>query len=197
MRFMSKRHIITICGMLGSGKSTAAKRVATALEYPHYSGGDFARTMAKEYGVTLAELNARAEKEPQIDLDIDSKQKEFMETNDNFVIDSRLGWFFAPDSFKVFLNLDMDTAAGRIFSDMQAKKEERQGEVQTIPENVSEVKEKVTERIQSEKARYKKYYDIEDYQDLSHFDLVIDTKENGIPEVERLIVEGYKKWLTN
>jgi hypothetical protein len=29
---------------------------------------------------------------------------------------------------------------------------------------------------------------------VSHFDLVIDTKENDIPAVERLIIEGYEAW---
>ncbi|MBP6884428.1 MAG: cytidylate kinase family protein [Candidatus Pacebacteria bacterium] len=189
-----KRNIITICGVLGSGKSTTAKRVASTLGYAHYSGGDFMRAMATERGITLAELNILAETDPAIDKEIDRKQKEFMDANENFVIDSRLGWFWAPDSFKVFLNLPVSVSAQRVFADMQAKKSERANEVQKSPETFEEVEARLAERFASEGERYKKYYDIDNYQDSKHFDLVIDTSINDIPAVERLVIEGYKKW---
>jgi cytidylate kinase len=191
---MQKRHIITICGMLGSGKSTAAKRVAVALNYPHYSAGDFMRAMATERGITLGELNILAEGDATVDREIDAKQKLFMDTHDDFVIDSRIGWFLAPDSFKVFLNLDLDTSAKRVFGDMVAKKAEREGEIAEMPETFEDVKVRLAERLASEKDRYKKYYAIEDYQDVSHFDLVIDTQANGIEAVEKLIIKGYNAW---
>ncbi|MEI8130421.1 MAG: cytidylate kinase family protein [bacterium] len=188
---MQKRNIITICGMLGSGKSTAAKRVATALGYPHYSAGDFMRAMASERGLTIIELNLLAENDPAVDREIDAKQKAFMDTNNNFVIDSRIGWFFAQDSFKVFLNLDLDTASARVFGDIQAKKSERKEE---MSETLEAVKTRLSERLASEKERYNKYYAIENYQDPSHFDLVIDTKTNDIPTVERMILDAYTAW---
>jgi predicted cytidylate kinase len=191
-RHMQKRNIITICGFLGSGKSTAAKRVAAALDYPHFSGGDFMRKLAEVRGVSLAELGALAENDPEIDKEIDRMQKEFMDTHDNFVIDSRLGWYWAQDSFKVFLSLDSQTAAARVFADMH--KNARHGEVAQVPESVDEVEARLLERLASERARYKEYYGIENHFDPSHFDLVIDTKENDIPAVERLIIEGYEAW---
>lgn len=180
--------------MLGSGKSTSAKRVAASLGYPHYSAGDFMRAMATERGITLVELNVLAENDASVDREIDAKQKAFMDTHDDFVIDSRIGWFLAPDSFKVFLDLDLDTSSARVFADMQAKKAERAGEIASVPETVDAVKVRLAERLQSEKDRYKKYYDIENYQDPAHFDLVIDTKANDIPAVEKLILEGYEQW---
>ena len=188
---MKKRNIITICGVLGSGKSTAAKRVARALDYPHYSAGDFMRAMAGERGISIVELNLLAEHDPEIDKEIDAKQKAFMDTHDNFAIDSRIGWFLAPDSFKVFLSLDSDTAANRIFTDIQAKKSERKEE---MSETLEAVKNRLAERVASEKERYNKYYGIENYQDPKNFDLVIDSGANDIPAVERLIIEGYKEW---
>lgn len=193
---MVKRNIITICGVLGSGKSTTAKRVALTLGYEHYSGGDFMRKMAEERGTTLAELNTLAETDPAIDIEIDRKQKEFMDTHENFVIDSRLGWFWAQDSFKVFLTIPVSSAAERVFADMQAKKSERANEVAKVPETFEEVQARLAERFASEGERYKKYYDIDDYQAPEHFDLVIDTSINDIPMVERLVIEGYEKWRT-
>lgn len=149
------------------------------------------RAMASERGVSIVELNVLAENDAAVDKEIDAKQKAFMDANDNFVIDSRIGWFLAPDSFKVFLSLDADTAAARVFGDIQAKKIERKEE---MSETLEEVKARLAARVESEKDRYNKYYAIADYQDPSHFDLVIDSKTNGIEDVERLIIEGYKAW---
>lgn len=189
---MHKRNIITICGILGSGKSTAAKQIALKLGYDHYSGGDFMRAMATARGVSLAELSAMAENDPEIDKEIDQKQKEFMDTHDNFVIDSRLGWFWAPDSFKVFLTLDPITSATRVMADME--KNVRHGEIAQTPKSLEEVAEKLKERFESERARYQEYYGITNYFDPAQFDLVIDTKTNDIATVQRLILEGYTAW---
>lgn len=194
---MQKRHIITICGVNGSGKSTAAKGISATLEYPHFSAGDFMREMAKEKGISLAELGSFAERDVEIDKEIDRRQKEYMDTHDNFVIDSRLGWYFAPDSFKVFLSLDPKISAERVFADMQSKKVERANEMSNSIVSVEEIQEKQAERFESERSRYEGYYGIKNHFDLSHFDLVIDTAKNSIPEVQKIILDGYKKWLEN
>ena len=191
---MKKRNIITICGINGSGKSTAAKGVALELGYSHFSAGDFMRAMASEKGITLAELGALAETDVVIDKEIDRRQKEYMDTHENFVIDSRLGWYFAPDSFRVFLSLDADTSAARVFADIMAKKSERANEVEGGVETVEGIKNKLADRFESERLRYKEYYGIENHFDLSHFDLVVDTKINGIEEVRKIILDGYKVW---
>lgn len=191
---MQKRNIITICGVNGSGKSTAAKLVSSALGYPHFSAGDFMREMANEKGISLAELGSFAERDSTVDKEIDRRQKEYMDTHDNFVIDSRLGWFLSPDSFKVFLKLDPDTSAKRVFSDMQAKKAERANEVKGEIQSVEDIKKKQAERFESERARYEEYYGIKNHFDPSHFDLIIDTEKVDIPGVEKLIIDGYKKW---
>lgn len=185
------RNIITIAGFLGSGKSTAAKRVASSLAYQHYSGGDFMRALAQERGITLRELGDLAEHDDSIDIEIDGKQKEFMDSHDNFVIDSRLGWFLAPDSFKVFLSLDLDTASERIFADKQNNPNRTS---EQMLQTLEDVKKSIVIRLDNERARYLKYYQIADHLDPSHFDLVIDTKANGIEAVAQMIVDGYEKW---
>ena len=192
---MQKRHIITICGVLGSGKSTSAKRVAQALSFTHFSGGDFMRALASKKGISIGELNTIAENDAEVDKEIDRSQKEFMDANDNFVIDSRLGWYWAPDSFKVFLTVDPRISAERVFADLQAKKAERSEEVSGVLETIEDLQKKQAERLESERLRYKEYYGIENHFDPKNFDLVIDTAHNDIPTVERLIIEGYKKWL--
>ena len=192
---MQKRTIITICGVLGSGKSTAAKRVAAALGYAHFSGGDFMRQMAEKRGISLLELSTLAENDSTVDREIDRMQKEFMDTHADFVIDSRLGWYWAEDSFKVFLSLDLDTSAERVLKDLEEKKAGRATEATATPQTLDDIKKRLSERLASERARYGQYYGIADHFDPSHFDLVIDTKVNDIPTVEKLILDGYAQWL--
>jgi cytidylate kinase len=153
------------------------------------------RKIANEKGISLAELSSIAEGDPEVDKEIDRSQKEFMDANDNFVIDSRLGWYWAPNSFKVFLSVDPRISAERVFADLQAKKSERNEEVSGVLETIDELQKKQAERLESERLRYKEYYGIENHFDPKNFDLVIDTAQNDIPTVERLIIEGYKKWL--
>ena len=64
---MLKKEIITICGGLGSGKSTAAKGVSQALGFKHFSSGDFFRQVGLELGLSVTETNKRAEIDPKID----------------------------------------------------------------------------------------------------------------------------------
>lgn len=185
---MQKRNIITICGNLGSGKSTTAQEVARILGYDRYSGGDFMRHMALERGMTLMELTKAANTDISIDTEIDKRQKEFMNSHDNFVSDSRLGWYFTPDSFKVFLKLDPRIAAERVFAD------KREGEFETEPQSVLDIEESLRERFESETGRYREQYGIENYSDPNSFDLVIDTEKYGVEEVVNQILDGYKAW---
>lgn len=193
---MEKRHIITIAGKLGSGKSTTARLVAEKLGYPHHSGGDFMRAMATKRGITLKELSELAEKDETVDTEIDQVQKEFIEGNDSFVIDSRLGWFFAPDSFKVFLNISDDVAAARVFADWQKSAENRMSDTSVVPKTLEDAKISLSNRLASERERYLKYYKIVNHEDFSHFDLVVDTEKNDPETVANLIVEGFQGWLS-
>lgn len=149
------------------------------------------RDMARERGIILADFLAMAESDPEIDKEVDRRQKDYMQTHDKFVIDSRLGWFWAPESFKVFLTLDLDTATERVYGDLQAKM--RAGEMQTA-ETLDAVRSSLVDRFESERKRYQEYYGIENHFDPKHFDLVIDTKINDADAVEKLILDGYKKW---
>ena len=99
---MTKKHIITIAGKLGSGKSSTSKMVASILSYEHASTGDFMRAMAEERGIKLDKLSKIAETDDSVDLTIDKYTKELGDKN-NIVIDSRLGFYFISESFKVFL----------------------------------------------------------------------------------------------
>lgn len=191
----SKKRIITIAGSLGSGKSSTANRLATLLGYSRASTGDFMRKMAEDRGLSLGELQTLAEQDPSIDHAIDDQSRAIGEKSD-IVLDSRLGFHFIPDSFKVFLTVPTEIAAKRILKDAEsnpARHKETDSGFQTVADIVAAVEA----RAASEKKRYKEIYAIENSTDPANFDLVIDTSEHDLETVAQTILEAYRKWLEN
>ena len=104
---------ITISGKVGSGKSTVAKLLAKKLSLEYYSIGTIMREMASERGLSINEFSKKAENDKSIDIELDTRQKEIGK-KEKFIMDSRLGFYFIPDSFKIFLDVDIKEAAKRI-----------------------------------------------------------------------------------
>ena len=177
--------IITITGDLGSGKSTVSHLLCERLNYDYIYTGKIQRAIAQKYQMTTLELNKYAETHPEIDEEIDSTFKSLSDSTD-LIVDSRLAWFFIPNSFKVFLQTDVFVAANRISNDNQ-----RENEVYLSTE---EAVEKIIARKNSENKRYLELYGA-DCNDLSQFDLVIDTSFITPEDVADRIVESYHLWL--
>lgn len=186
MRNMKK--IITIAGAIGSGKSSTARRVAERLAYEHFSSGDFFRKVASNHGLSIEALNLTAEEQEDIDHEVDRLLKKIGEEKHHLVIDSRLAWYWIPESFKVYLALDPDTAAERIFNHLKTE-----GRSSERAESVAEVRRNIDTRVESERKRYRNLYQI-DVADTSPFDLVIDTKEYGLDEVVARVLAAYREW---
>ena len=191
---MEKKHIITIAGSLGSGKSSTANKVAEMLGYTRASTGDFMRAIADKRGVTLAELSVMAENDNgAIDKELDDHNREIGQSS-NIVLDSRLGFFFVPLSYKVFLKLDPSVAADRILNDAK-NNPNRQKETREGFDSRESVIKSITERKASEQKRYQELYNIADNTAPDNFDLVIDTSELPLVAVAEKIVEEYNNWL--
>ncbi|MFH1133663.1 MAG: cytidylate kinase family protein [Nanoarchaeota archaeon] len=157
--------IITIAGKPGSGKSTAAKMLAQKLKLKHYSIGDLRRSWAAKQGMTLAEFNKKAESEPKSDMDADAFQAELGRTEDNFIIDSRLGFHFIPHSVKIFLDVSEEEGALRIMNEKRRLEQFA---------SMAEAKRLWRARQESDRKRYRKYYKLDPF-DLRQYDLVVDT----------------------
>ncbi|MBU0953343.1 MAG: cytidylate kinase family protein [Nanoarchaeota archaeon] len=175
--------IITISGLAGSGKSTAAKLLAKKLDYKHYSIGDMRGEMAKERGMSLEEFNMLGEKEAFTDKEVDDYLKNVLGKQDNLVIDGRLGFFFIPHSVKIFLIADLEERARRVFS------HER---VDEHFESVEAAKKSLQARERSDTFRYQKYYHV-DWTEPKHFDLIVDTTHIQPEETLEKILTFLKK----
>jgi cytidylate kinase len=164
--------IITIGGKAGSGKSSVAKQLAKKLGYKFYSAGDVRRKYALSKGMSLAELNRQAEKNPFSDKMVDEYLKKMAESEDDFVVDGRMGFYFIPKSIKILLEADEKARAERLIG--RGKSEEN-------PEDLKEALKLVRQRDASDVVRYKKLYNINPYEE-KHYDFVLDTTNNTVEE---------------
>jgi len=188
---MQKKHIITLSGKPGSGKSSTADKVAELLQYTRHSSGDMVRSVLKRNGLTLEQYNNQAASNHDLDDQIDEELRKLRDLND-IIVDSRLGFYWLPESFKVYLDLDIDVATARIYNDVSSN-ESRQG-VGTSSTSLSDVSHQVKDRMQTEQTRFKKLYGVDPY-DERHFDLIIDTSRHNPHSVAITVFDHYRQWL--
>ena len=175
---------ITISGPPGSGKTTACNRLSEILGLKAVVFGKIFREMAAEKHLSLNEFGALAEKDPSIDEAIDSKILEIARENENIILESRLSAYMLSrnniPAFKIYLWASPEVRMSRIGT--------REG--QPLEDAIKET----LQRQESEAKRYKMYYDI-DINDMSVYDLVVDTDKldpDGVIDEIMKAVEGRK-----
>ena len=171
---MNKKHIISLSGDLASGKGTVSNILTADLNYGIYRNGEYFRKLAKEMGMDVTSFNVYVKEHPEIDRQIENSAAEYAKQNDNFVIDARLGWYAVPESFKVYLKVDLDVSAQRAFYDEKRKSTEKFN-------TVEEQKQDIIRRYNYENERYWNLYQIRK-NDLTlkydYFKTIISEKEN-------------------
>jgi cytidylate kinase len=191
LQSMKRKHIITISGKPGSGKSSTADRVAELLGYTRYSSGDIVRKIVAKQRMTLEQYNTAAEGNYSLDEKIDEELRRLREQRD-IIIDSRLGFYWIPESFKVYLDLDLEVATARIFKDSvnnQGRKEAGEG-----GSSLSDVARQVRTRMNNEQHRFKTMYGTDPFN-TQNFDLVIDTSRHDPQTVAITVFDIYREWL--
>ena len=155
--------IITITGDIGSGKSTVARKLAKMRNYGYFSTGDTFREYAMERGLSVLELSELAKTSRSIDDYLDGLLTHF--DRDDYVIDSRMAWYFVAKSYKVYLKVSAQTAARRIMNDGRASERYTSEE---------EALASILSRKMQEEERYRRLYGVA-IDNLGNYDLVLDT----------------------
>ncbi len=176
---------ITITGDLGSGKSTIAKILSEELNLKYLSTGAIQREIAHRYNMTTLELNNLADTNKAIDQEIDDNLRALNDLDKDFVVDSRLGWFFIPSSIKLYFLIDIEVAAKRIMSDSTRINE-------TTYATLQETMNAVMARKGSENKRFLKEYGA-DCADYKNFDLTLNTTELKTISIARFIIKIIKQ----
>ncbi len=159
---------ITLTGNLGSGKSTICRILEGKYGFEIHSTGTILRHLAEERGISVLEMNQLICSDPSYDHMIDDTTTKISRENPDrkIVFDSRLAWHFAEKSFKVFLSVDINEAARRVYGD-------NRGDVEKYT-SFEDAKNQLIARAGTEDARYKDVYGI-DYFDFNNYNLVLDS----------------------
>ena len=99
------------------------------------------------------------------------------------------GWYAVPYSSKVYLKVDIDVAVKRALEDNARKNTESYS-------TIEEAKEKILYRHKEETKRWIEEYGV-NRDDMSNYDLVVDTTKITPQEVGNQVIQAYKKWLEN
>ena len=169
--------VLTVSGLPGSGTSTACQMLRESLGWDYVNAGQIFRDMASEAGMTLAEMGAYAEQNPQVDLQLDERMIQVARDRPPVVLEGRMtGWMAVRgklSAHKVWLQASAEIRAERIGL--------RDGDVAALEQMLS--------RQASESQRYREHHGI-DIGDLSVYDSVINTEANEPPAVVAMILKA-------
>lgn len=170
-----KKLVVIICGLAGSGKSTASAAIAKRFKLKHVSAGDQFRAVAKERGLSLIELGQYAAKHPEFDKELDRRMMQAAKKG-HVVLDGRAAAFLSKKmrirATKIFLTVDPKISARRV-----AK---RDGISVANALKTSHERERATAR------RLKALYGL-DTSSTAYYDAVIQTDRYAPEEVADLI----------
>nr|WP_211206252.1 AAA family ATPase [Fervidicoccus fontis] len=166
-------NVIVIGGPAGSGKTTYSTYIAKKLGFSYVSSGMIFRSIAKERGLSISELNELAEKDSSIDYYIDRRTLEEA-MKGNVVLEGHLAPWIVSNiaDLKIYFNASLKTRVMRI-----AEREKR---------NWKDVLIETAKREYSQAMRFKKMYGI-DVLDLSIFDFIVSTEKLTIEQVKFIV----------
>jgi cytidylate kinase len=184
-----RKRVVCIAGMTGSGKSTTAKRLAKKYSFRYLSGGNALKALAAEMGYNTRDrgwwgtvegtnfLKHRLE-----NLEFDKKVDEtLMEEarRGNVILDSWTMPWLLKESFRIWLEADVDVRARRATKRDNLEFKKALG--------------RVKEKDEQTRAIYKKLYGFNLGTDFSPFDFILDTNNLETEEVFQtvcLIIEN-------
>lgn len=168
---------IAISSKSGCGNTTVTRLLSERLGYKMINFTF--RQMAEEKGMDFWDFCHLAEKDDNIDRDLDRRQVEMALKEDNCVLGSRLAiWMLKAADLKVYLTATSETRANRILKREGGTFEERYNET--------------VKRDERDSARYKRIYDIDNERPESIADLIIATDDKTPEEIVAIIIDKIK-----
>lgn len=163
-----------------------AKILSRTLEFEYLSTGQMHRKIAEEYGVDALALNKIASKDESIDDRIDGYLRSLNESDKDLIIDSRMAWHFVKDTFKIYLEVHSEVGADRVLGDKGRISEPTyQGRESALAI--------LKARKSSENERFFEKYKVR-CDDLSNYDITINTSDSSVESVSKLISQLFKAW---
>jgi predicted cytidylate kinase len=170
---------LAISSLPGAGSSTVAKLLAKKLNIKRIDAGEIWDKITAKHKTSILGLSALAEKDKTIDLELDKKMLKYAKENNDILLEGRLcGWLCYQNkipAFKIWLKCNQNIRTKRV--SLREK------------QNFEKILKETKTREQSEVERYKKYYNI-DINDLSIYDLVIDSSKMTPDEIVRCILKS-------
>ena len=170
---------VCIGGLPGSGTTTAAYLLADRTGLEVVSAGEVFRQMAREMGVTLAAFGRMAQKDEEIDAGLDRRMLSIARKKDEVILEGRLiGALCKKErmpALKIWLHAPASIRSARISGREDV--------------GVERAVRDMLERENSERTRYMRYYGI-DMDDLSIYDMIIDSETNAPEVIVEMIQEG-------
>ncbi len=159
------RVLISMAGQIGSGKTEVCREIGRRTEWKIVSAGGILRKMAVDHGLALLEFNEYAKSHKEIDEEIDHYLASLDTAPYSLIIDSRLAWHFLPSSLKVYLIVDPQIGAERVFG--ASRSDETHASAKTAGVDNAE-------RQRLEHERFFALYKV-DPSNWRNYDLIIDT----------------------
>jgi len=177
----TKKLIITISGPHGVGKSVYSRALARKFGLRLLSAGLIFRKMAQERGLSLEGFSKIAAEDESIDRQIDEYIVREARKG-GVVVDSLLsGWMLKDIAhIRIYLKAPFSERVRRIAERDKKSFEEAYRETM--------IREKV------EKERFKRYYNI-DIEDLSVYNVVIDTTIGDIETIKNVLIRLVESYL--
>lgn len=182
--------MITVAGAPCSGKSTVCKLFALKYNFEHMSTGNLIRKMAEKMGLDIIEMQEVLNTDKSIDAKIEDMQKEIGKTriNDNLLLDSRLGWYCAPESFKVYITIPEEEMARRFIKDTERENDKK-------VDSLEEALKVCNFRRDQEIERFKNTYGV-DLSNTSNYDLVVENYNKTPEQTVDEIYKAYKEFVS-
>lgn len=129
--------------------------------------------MAEERGLSIEDFYAQMKADPDGEKAIDLRQAERMNSENYLIVDGRMAAFQKTvfDMKRVLLTVDPEEGARRTM----LREKKGKSLTQTLADNIK--------RANDERARYNSLYNIKDFLDPKHYDVVIDTTKIPAEEV--------------